>query len=101
MKSELSIVRRRLCGATNEVSKPCRGRNCSIFGITPMTSDQLQENWKRLIGTVKFQWDKLRDYDLTRIVGRRDQLAGLLQDRYDYDKVRAEREVDAFTQGLR
>lgn len=65
-----------------------------------MNWDQIQTNWKRLIGTVKYKWNKLTDYDLTRITGRREQLAGLLQDRYGYKKRRAEEEVDTFVRAL-
>jgi uncharacterized protein YjbJ (UPF0337 family) len=39
---------------------------------------------------VKERWGKLNDDDLTVIAGKRDQLAGKVQERYDYEKGQAE-----------
>ena len=41
-----------------------------------------QGNWKQVEGRVKEQWGKLTDDDLDVIAGRRDQLAGKIQERY-------------------
>ena len=46
------------------------------------------------------KWGKLTEDDLTSIGGRRDQLQGVLQKRYGYDKERAVVELDQFTAGL-
>ncbi|MGE0195994.1 MAG: CsbD family protein, partial [Methylocystis sp.] len=43
-------------------------------------------NWKQFSGKVKEKWGKLTDDDVTRIDGRREQLEGLLQERYGYSK---------------
>jgi uncharacterized protein YjbJ (UPF0337 family) len=50
---------------------------------------------------VKERWGKLTDSDLTTIAGKRDQLAGLLQERYGYAKDQAEKELDEFTRALK
>jgi uncharacterized protein YjbJ (UPF0337 family) len=50
---------------------------------------------------VKEKWGKLTDDDLTAIAGKRDQLAGLLQQRYGYAKDQAEKELDEFWQALK
>lgn len=66
-----------------------------------MNWDTIAGNWKKLQGQVKEKWGKLTDNDLTVIAGKRDQLAGLLQQRYGYAKDEAERELDAFAKELR
>jgi uncharacterized protein YjbJ (UPF0337 family) len=65
-----------------------------------MNWDQIKGGWKQFQGKVKEKWGKLTDDDLTVIAGKKDQLLGKLQQRYGYDKERAEREVDEFVQGI-
>lgn len=59
-----------------------------------MNWDQVQGNWKQIKGKVKQQWARLTDDDLGRISGKREELLGLLQQRYGYQKEQAEREID-------
>ncbi len=66
-----------------------------------MNWDQIQGNWKQVTGQVREKWGRLTDSDLTVIAGRREQLAGLLQERYGYAKEKAEQELDEFMQALR
>lgn len=61
-----------------------------------MNWDQIEGNWKEFKGAAKEQWGKLTDDDLTRAAGRRDQLAGCLQQRYGLAKEDAERQIDEF-----
>ena len=44
-----------------------------------MNWDQISGDWKLFKGKVKEKWGKLTDDELTTIIGKRDQLAGLLQ----------------------
>ena len=66
-----------------------------------MNWDQIQGNWKQFTGKVKAQWGKLTDDDLTTISGKRDELAGILQERYGYAKEKVETELDAFSKSLK
>ena len=66
-----------------------------------MNWDQVEGNWKQWTGKVKQKWGKLTDDDLTVIAGKRDQLAGILQQRYGYAKNLAEKELDEFMAGLK
>ena len=66
-----------------------------------MNWDQVQGTWKQMTGKVKEKWGKLTDDDLTVIAGKRDQLAGILQERYGYAKEQAEKELDEFMKGLK
>lgn len=47
-----------------------------------MDWDQLQGDWKQFKGKVKETWGRLNDDDLAMIAGKREQLAGILQQRY-------------------
>lgn len=65
-----------------------------------MNWDQVEGNWKQMTGKVKEKWGQLTDDDMTRINGKRDQLEGVLQQRYGYAKDRAKEEIDRWTQSL-
>ena len=55
-----------------------------------MNWDQIKGDWKQFTGKVKEKWGKLTDDDLTTIAGQRDQMLGILQERYGYAKEQAE-----------
>ncbi|MEI8384093.1 MAG: CsbD family protein [Planctomycetota bacterium] len=61
-----------------------------------MNWDQIQGNWKEMTGKVKEKWGKLTENDLTVVAGKREQLSGILQQRYGYAKEQAEKELDEF-----
>jgi uncharacterized protein YjbJ (UPF0337 family) len=61
-----------------------------------MNWDQIQGGWKQLTGQAKAQWGKLTDDDLTVVDGRRDQLAGKIQERYGVTKENAEKQIGAW-----
>jgi uncharacterized protein YjbJ (UPF0337 family) len=58
------------------------------------TKDILQGKWHELKGQVKGQWGKLTDDDVTRLSGKTEELAGVLQQRYGYGKAQAETEIN-------
>jgi uncharacterized protein YjbJ (UPF0337 family) len=66
-----------------------------------MNWDQIAGDWKQLSGRVKERWGKLTDNELVIIGGKRDQLAGLLQERYGYAREQAEKEVEEFSAALK
>ncbi len=61
-----------------------------------MNWDQVKGNWKQFKGNVKEQWGKLTDDQLDIINGKRDQLAGKLQEAYGIGKEEAERQIAKF-----
>jgi uncharacterized protein YjbJ (UPF0337 family) len=65
-----------------------------------MNWDQIKGDWHQLSRRLKEKWNKLTEDDLTMVAGRREQLEGLLQKLYGYDKARAGVELDKFTNGL-
>lgn len=61
-----------------------------------MNWDRIEGNWKQFKGSVKEQWGKLTDDDLDIAEGKRDKLAGKLQERYGIAKDEAERQIDDY-----
>jgi len=61
-----------------------------------MNWDTIEGQWKQLTGTVKSEWGKLTDDEITEINGDRDKLVGTLQEQYGLAKDEAERQVDAW-----
>ncbi|HWQ22361.1 MAG TPA: CsbD family protein [Clostridia bacterium] len=58
------------------------------------TNDILMGKWHELKGQVRQQWGKLTDDDLLRLSGKTEELSGILQQRYGYDKAKAESEIN-------
>ena len=61
-----------------------------------MNSDTIEGQWKQMKGKARQQWGKLTDDDLDRVQGKREELTGLVQEKYGYARDQAKREVDAF-----
>ncbi|MDT8384345.1 MAG: CsbD family protein [Gammaproteobacteria bacterium] len=61
-----------------------------------MNWDMVQGNWKQFKGKVKSQWGKLTDDELDVINGKRDQLAGKIQESYGITKDEAEQQIKRF-----
>ena len=58
------------------------------------TNDILVGKWHELKGHVREQWGKLTDDDLLLLSGKTEELSGVLQQRYGYDKAKAETEIN-------
>ncbi len=58
-----------------------------------MNWDRIQGNWKQVVGKAKVQWGKLTDDELNLISGKRDQLAGKIQERYGVAKEVADTQI--------
>lgn len=56
--------------------------------------DVLYGKWHEVKGKVRQQWGKLTDDDFTRLSGKTEELAGVLQQRYGYGKAQAENEIN-------
>ena len=59
-----------------------------------MNWDTIAGNWKQFQGKARQQWGKLTDDDLELVKGKRDELAGRIQERYGIAKDEAERQID-------
>lgn len=71
-----------------------------MSSVLEMNSDILEGKWNQVKGKVRQKWGELTDDDLTRIAGKRDELVGLVQERYGRSRAEAEREVNEFLSGL-
>lgn len=65
-----------------------------------MNWDRIAGNWQQFTGKVKEKWGELTDDDLAVAAGRRDVLAGKIQERYGIAKDVAERELDDWSKSL-
>ena len=61
-----------------------------------MNNDRAAGQWKQMKGNLKEQWGKFTDDDLTRLEGKSDQLAGVIQERYGIARDEAERQAREF-----
>jgi uncharacterized protein YjbJ (UPF0337 family) len=59
-----------------------------------MNKDIFEGNWKQIRGEAKAWWGKLTDDDLDRVAGKFEVFAGLLQEKYGYNRQRAVDEID-------
>jgi len=59
-----------------------------------MNWDQIEGKWRQVKGSMKQQWGKLTDDDLSFIGGSKDKLLGRLQERYGFNKEQAQNEID-------
>jgi uncharacterized protein YjbJ (UPF0337 family) len=63
-----------------------------------MNTDTLKGQWHQLKGEAKVRWGRLTNDELDQIEGHAEKLVGLLQERYGYERQKAQDEVDAFFQ---
>ncbi len=64
-----------------------------------MDWNRVEGNWKQFKGKVKEKWGDLTDDDLDTINGQRDQLEGVIQERYGIAKDQVRKDVDAWLEG--
>ena len=65
-----------------------------------MNWDRIQGDWKQFKGKVREKWGNLTENDLETIKGQRQQLEGLLQQRYGYTKEQVKKAIDDWANGL-
>jgi uncharacterized protein YjbJ (UPF0337 family) len=61
-----------------------------------MNWDRIEGNWKQLKGRIREHWGRLTDDELDKIAGRRERLAGCLQNSYGIAKDEAEKQIQDF-----
>jgi uncharacterized protein YjbJ (UPF0337 family) len=63
--------------------------------------NRVEGNWKQFKGKVKEKWGNLTDDDLDRVAGRRDQLEGIIQERYGVAKDQVRHDIDRWLDSQR
>ena len=61
-----------------------------------MNWDRIEGQWSQVKGKACEQWGKLTDDDVDVVAGKRDQLAGKIQERYGVAKDEAEKQLTAW-----
>lgn len=61
-----------------------------------MNWDKIEGNWKQMKGDIKTRWGKLTDDQLDVIAGKREKLAGQLQESYGIGREEAEQQIKEF-----
>jgi len=58
-----------------------------------MNWEQVESKWQQLTGSAKENWSKLTDEDLAKISGKREQLAGKIQEAYGITRREADKQI--------
>lgn len=66
-----------------------------------MNWDSIEGNWKEWKGSAREKWGEMTDNELQEAKGEREQLVGLVQQKYGKAREEAEREVDEWRAGLK
>lgn len=66
-----------------------------------MNKDTLEGDWKQVKGTLKQQWGKLTDDQVTEVNGSREKLSGALQKSYGVAKDEAEKQINEWEKASR
>ena len=61
-----------------------------------MNWDRIEGQWSQVKGKAREQWGKLSQDDVDVVAGRRDQLAGRIQEVYGIKKEEAEHQVSTW-----
>jgi len=61
-----------------------------------MNQDIIQGKWHEIKGKLVQQWGKLTDDEVTKMQGTHEELSGILQKKYGYQKDEAEKEINTF-----
>ena len=69
-------------------------------GELVMDWDRIQGNWKQFKGRAKEKWGNLTDDDLDRVAGQREQLEGIIQQRYGLAKDQVRKDVDTWLKSV-
>jgi uncharacterized protein YjbJ (UPF0337 family) len=66
-----------------------------------MNWDRVEGNWKQFAGQARQKWGKLTDNDWQVVAGKKDELAGRIQERYGVAKDEANKEIDNWARALK
>jgi uncharacterized protein YjbJ (UPF0337 family) len=88
--SQLTAVRRSGPAAPPRLLRPIF-RTFHVEAV--MNEDIVQGKWKELRGKVRQRWGKVTGDDVDQLQGTHEELVGLLQKRYGYERKQAAKEV--------
>lgn len=65
-----------------------------------MNWDRIEGNWKQLKGQVREKWGKLTNDHIDVVAGKRERLAGKIQEVYGIGKDEVNRQIDEFADSV-
>ena len=65
-----------------------------------MNWDQLRARWPNMRGPLRHRWGRLTEGDLDVIAGNRDVFIGRVQERYEVDRVEAQKRIEEWLRTL-
>lgn len=65
-----------------------------------MNWDQIEGNWTQFKGKAREHWGELTDDEVAKAEGNREQLIGLIQEKYGKARAEAEQEVSEWQNNL-
>lgn len=66
-----------------------------------MNWDRIEGNWNQFKGNAKEQWGRLTDDQLEVIAGKRDKLAGRIQETYGITKDETEKQLASWQTSMK
>jgi uncharacterized protein YjbJ (UPF0337 family) len=63
--------------------------------------NQIAGNWKQFMGSVRERWGELTDDEIMEINGKRDHLAGKIQEKYGIVQEEANRQIEEWSDKLK
>jgi uncharacterized protein YjbJ (UPF0337 family) len=63
--------------------------------------DKLKGNWKQFTGSVRQRWGELTDDEVAQVEGKREQLAGKIQEKYGVTREEANRQIDEWADEMK
>lgn len=108
----MAIARKRQCLIDSDVKRmkqkaeikamrPVLLSDESLITEKIMNWDIIEGNWTQYKGQVKAQWGKLTNDHVDVIAGKRDQLAGKIQEAYGVSVDEADQQIEAFQKYLK
>jgi uncharacterized protein YjbJ (UPF0337 family) len=61
-----------------------------------MNEDIIKGKWHEVKGKIKHKWGQLTDDDIDQMQGSSEELQGLLQKRYGYEREVSKKEIEEF-----
>jgi uncharacterized protein YjbJ (UPF0337 family) len=63
--------------------------------------NEIASRWTRFSRDVKKKWSELTDDEVMQVNGRREQLAGKIQEKYGIGKEEADKQIDEWVASLK
>ncbi len=65
-----------------------------------MNSKSLEAEWEKVRSKVHVRWDRLSEEDVEQINGKHEKFVILLQERYGYDREKAEEDLQNYLRAV-